>query len=117
MLRWQGVHDVSQVNFPLLTWWRFAQKTRRVGNEAVNVHLREVDSGVLTRRGEDYHGQEVGKILTGREGCWETFIHAPITLSLVAVVMEITGPVPQLCILENGIRRKFDAFIIFVLTY
>ena len=79
-----------------MTWRRFAQNGRRVGNEAVNVHLRAVDSGVLTRTGEDYHGQEVGKILSGREGCWETFIHAPITLSLVAVVMEITYPVPQL---------------------
>ena len=57
---------------------------------------------MLTRTGEDYHGEEVVKILTGREGCWEAFIS---TLGWVAVGMEIAGPVLYFLVLKIKSRK------------
>ena len=88
----QGLHDVLQLYLTFLYGWRFAQKGRGVGMEAVSVHLREVDSSVLTRGSEDCHGQEVSQTLTSLVGCWGLFIYASLTLGGVAVVMEITSP-------------------------
>ena len=88
----QALHDVLQLYLTFLYGWRFAQKGGGVGMEAVSVHLREVNSRVLTRGSEDCHGQEVSQTLTSLVGCWGLFIYASLTLGGVAVVMEITSP-------------------------
>ena len=70
--------------------------------EAVSVHLRKVDRRVLTRRCEDYHGQEVDKLLTVVEGFGEAFIYTSTTHGRVSVVMEITGPILKFVVLKNN---------------
>ena len=88
----QALHDVLQLYLTLLYGWRSAQNGGGVGLEAVSVHLREVNSRVLTRGSKDCHGQEMSQAFTSLVGGWSLFIHTSLTLGGVAVVMEITGP-------------------------
>ena len=104
------MHDVFLRHFAFLRWRWLSHKERRIGHETVRVHLREVDSCMLTWASEDNYSKQVAQLGSGFH--WRR--NAMVTFTFpdwITVVMKIKDPRLQFWVLSKKflrLQRRID---------
>lgn len=102
MLISKAFHDIFLRHFAFLCWRRLPHEGRRIRRETERVHLREIDSCVLTWAAENDYSEQVGQLDSGFN--WRR--NAMVTFTFpdwIPVVMEIKNPRLQFWILSKTI--------------
>ena len=98
VLVWQTLHDVFHCHSIFLRGRRLSHKGGRIWRETKWIHLREIDSCVLTWAGEDDDCEQVDELVSSFHRCRE----AVITFAFpdwITILMEIENPCLKLGVL------------------
>ena len=98
----KALHDIFLRYSAFLCWRRLPHEGRRIWHETVRVHLREIDSCMLTWAGENDDSEEVdqlGNLFNWRRNAMVTFTFP----DWITVFMEIKNPCLQLWVLSKEV--------------
>ena len=112
MFVWQTLHDIFHGHYILMCRRRLSHDGGGIWREAKWIHLWEVDGCVLTWAREDDDSEQVIKLVSGFDRRREAMFTFTFS-DWIAVVMEITNPGLELCVLwkdkvyfNHGIRNE-----------
>ena len=103
VLIWQGLHDVFHGYRIFLRWRRLSHKSGRIWRETKRIHLREIDSCMLTWAAENDDSEQVDQLSSGFN--WRR--NAMVTFTFpdwITVVMEIKNPCLQFWVLSKRLE-------------